>query len=566
MGKKLREFANYWVDCIKKDWVTTLIIAVAFALYMVVIMPSGSRYCFDGRCGIYFWGAHEHDAIWHLALIEAAFDTIPFRFPVLAGQALGGYNYLLDIVLYILSLAGTSASNLYFKVQPVLWFGVFVFLLYHAGRLYRDDKGYIRWLFFFVFFSTSFGVLIPLFKHQTLFGSVGIPTMQGALSMTNPQFMWSLCVLLGIWIITQKDKWTKALPFLVFAGLGLKFYVIVPASILIIWYIGKLLVSKQIKKAVTTLMLVSLGTTAAYLVFYAGGSSGGLIWKPLEITHQIVEDKNLWYDEIMVQQRYFIQQLGHVWSPRLWWIEIRTIWYFIFFNFGLRLVGVLGGIFLIMFRRKHMGHLVPLVLIVIASTCMPILFIQKGTWWNSIQFLYYAIFAAGVLAAEFVWWCCHKRSSLLTWAVGLLCIAAFLPTNYETVTLYTSHKNVRYIPDEEVQALTYLRSLPDGVVLTQSFRAKESSILAENYDTAYVTAFSGKPMFLADRDQLNLLGISYQEDLKTLTSDPCSFIAKVQYVYIRTNAQDKTMQTCVERLDTLERVFQNKTASVWKVR
>ena len=129
----------YVFDCIKKDPLTTLILSTAFLLYMLVIVPSGSRYCMDGRCGIYFWGAHEHDGVWHLALIESAFRTIPFTFPVLIGQALGGYNYFIDIVLYLLTFLGLSASFLYFKIQPIVWFGVFSMLLYRAGRLVRTE-------------------------------------------------------------------------------------------------------------------------------------------------------------------------------------------------------------------------------------------------------------------------------------------------------------------------------------------------------------------------------------------------------------------------------------------
>ncbi len=563
MSEKQKKLVNYVFDCIKKDWLTTLILCAAFILYMQVIIPSGSRYCIEGKCGIYFWGAHEHDALWHLALIESAFQKFPFTFPVLSGQLLGGYNYLLDMTLHIFTFTGISASTLYFKIQPIVLFGVFSLLLYQAGRLVRTEKSYIRWLFFFVFFSTSFGILILWFKHHTLSGSVGIPTMQGALSMTNPQFMWSLCVLLAIWIITRKDKWTGSLGVLVFIGLGLKFYFIVPALIFILWYILTLINSRKFKNAFITVLSTGIGLVISYLVFYSGGASGGLVWKPLEIPHQIIEDANLWYDQIMVQERYYIQQLGHMWSPRLWWIEARTIFYFIFFNFGIRLVGVVGIALFAIFNKRNARRFIPILIGVIVCTLMPILFIQRGTWWNSIQFLYYAIFLSSILTAEFVWQISQKRNMLFSIVIVLICICLFLPTNYEMATMYSSQKGVRYIPDEEIQALQSLRKLPYGVVLTQAFSPKETNVLADNYDTAYVSAYSGKPVYLADKDQLNLLGTSYTKKLQTLTDDPCSLLSEAQYVYIRLNAQDKKMSNCVELPVKFTRIYKNTMVSVW---
>jgi len=370
--------------------------------------------------------------------------------------------------------------------------------------------------------------------------------------------------LLAIWIITRKGKWTEWLGVLVFVGLGLKFYFIVPGLIFIVWYVLTLIITRKFKNASLTVLSTGIGLGIAYLVFYMGGSSGGLIWKPLEIPHQMIEDTNLWYDQIMVQERYYIQQLGHIWSPRLWWIETRTIFYFVFFNFGIRLFGVIGIILFVIFNKKNVRQFIPVLLAVIVCTLMPILFIQRGTWWNSIQFLYYAIFLSSILTAEFVWQCIHNRNKLFSITIVIVCICLFLPTNYELATMYTSRKGVRYIPDEEIQALQSLRKLPYGVVLTQAFSPKETSILADNYDTAYVSAYSGKPVYLADKDQLNLLGTAYTESLKTLIDDPCSLLSEVQYVYIRLASSDQTMSNCIDLPVNFTRIYNNDMASVWR--
>ncbi len=527
-------------------------------------MPSGSRYCFNTTCGIYFWGAHEHDGIWHLALIETAFKQMPFQFPVWAGKALSGYNYLLDIVLFTISKTGISASFLYFKIQPVVWFATFCILLYHMGRSLHDDKRFVRLLFFFVFFSASFGVLIQLLKHHTLMGSMGIPTMQGALSMTNPQFMWSLCVLMAIWILTTRDRWPATIGLLMFAGLGLKFYFIVPAGVMVGWYLIRCILNKNIKSFVMALASTGVGLLFAYIIFYSGGIPGGLIWKPLEITHQMVEDTKLWYDQVMIQERYFIQQLGHYWSPRLWFIEIKTIFYFVFFNFGVRVVGVLGVLLLTLFGRGKYTKSVLILLVVFVSTVMPILYIQRGTWWNTIQFLYYAIFFASILTAEFIWYVTHRTNGNIQFLVCAVCALLFLPSTIDILKLSLSTRSVRYIPDKEVSALRKLRALPDGVVLTQVFQQKDTYILADNYDTAYVSAYSGKPVYLADRDQLQLLGTQYLDKLKQLSEDPCRVLPEVDYVYLRLNTLDQKIRRCAELSKKFTPVISNDMVLVWK--
>ena len=531
---------------------------------MLVVMPSGSWYCFDDQCGIYFWGAHEHDGIWHLALIETAFKQIPFQFPVLAGKALGGYNYLLDIVLFVISKLGVPASLLYFKIQPVAWFATFCILLYHMGRSLHDDKRFVRLLFFFVFFSSSFGIFIQLLKHHTLTGSMGIPTMQGALSMTNPQFMWSLCVLLALWIFTTKDKWPGIVGLLIFAGLGLKFYFIVPAVIMVGWYLVRCILNRNIKSFMVALASTGAGVVMAYVIFYSGGTPGGLVWKPLEITHQMVEDKNLWYDQVMVQERYFIQQLGNFWSPRLWFIEVKTIFYFIFFNFGIRMLGVLGILVLTLFGRGKYTKSILILLIVVMSTVMPILYIQRGTWWNTIQFLYYAIFFASILNAEFIWYATRRTNRNILFVVCAVCALLFLPSTLDILQLSLSSNSVRYIPDEEVYALQKLRSLPKGVVLTQSFQKQETNILADNYDTAYVSAYSGKPVYVADKDQLQLLGAEYGVRSKKLSDDPCSALPEVEYVYVRLNTQDQKVSRCDELSKEFTLFYQNNMVLLWR--
>lgn len=559
IGKLIRALGH----CIKKDPILTLLILLAFALYMVVAMPSGSRYCMDSGCGVYFWGAHEHDGVWHLALIESAFRSIPFTSPIFLGAPLTGYNYLLDLIIAIPGAIGVAPSILYFKFQPLAWFVMFSTLLYCTGRLIEQNRGFIRWLFFIVFFSASLGIVIQIVKHQTLSGTVGNPTMQGALSMTNPQYMWSLGVLLAIWLLLQNGRRVWLAGPLIFAGLGLKFYFILPALLSVLWYVVVYVLNGRRRLILPLLSSTFIGISTAFLLFYSGSSRGGLVLNPLAIPHQIIEDKDLWYDQVMVQERYFITQLGHYFSPRLWWIEARTIALFVLFNFGIRIVGVVGSILLVLRNRKGGGMISMMLLIIVACIMMPILFTQQGTWWNTIQFLYYAIFVSSILTAYVLWRVISKLHVVARVIVLLICIGLFLPPNLEMVQVFTSSKSVNFIPDAEIEALSRMRTLPRGIILTQVFQRESSHELPESYDTAYVSAYTGKPTYLADEAQLALLGHPYERIREHLIKEPCMPLDTVRYVYVRKGTAGQTLAQCIRKSQGWTLWYQNSASEVW---
>jgi len=531
---------------------------------MLVIAPSGSRFCFDGNCGIYYWGAHEHDGVWHLALIESAFSSFSFRFPTYIGQVLSGYNYLLDLVLFLLTHIGLSSSILYFKIQPLAWFFTFTYLLYRIAKTMHRNVGFIHFLFSFVFFSASFGYIIQIVRHGTVLGSSGIPTMQGAVSMTNPQFMWSLCVLLAMLLVINIGKKTWLLGVLILVGLGLKFYFILPAIIIASIYLCSLIYSKSYSKAIVTAFAVFLGTVTAYLLFYAnnGASIGGLVWNPLAISHQIVEDKNMWFNQEWVDQRYFLIQAGKFFSPRLWFIEIKTIGLYILFNYGIRLLGIIGSIAYIVMRKKTSNFSGTMLVIVVACTAVPLLFVQKGTWWNTIQFLYYGIFFASILTAQVVWLIINKLHPVIRYGVLAGCLLLFAPATYDIVYNFTQSKNISYIPDSEIQAMQFLRTLPDGGVLTQTFEPIDSNILPDRYDTAYVSAYSGQQTYIADDAQLKLLGINYQTRLESINQSPCEVLSEVKYVYIRKNRGYGNFQ-CLAKQSNMRIVYSNDEVDIW---
>ena len=180
MIKKL----SHWI---KNHKLFSLVICSGFILHMLVIVPSGSYYCYQNKCGLYFWGVHSRDAIWHLAVSAVSFIKYPFIHPSFSGSDLSGYNILLDFIIFILDKMGIPSLITFFKILPVIWFILFTGITYKIGQKLSKNTFFTPVLLFCFYFAGSFSFLFTLYHSRTLEGSGGILSMQSMLTLTNLQ-------------------------------------------------------------------------------------------------------------------------------------------------------------------------------------------------------------------------------------------------------------------------------------------------------------------------------------------------------------------------------------------
>ncbi|MBI3619933.1 hypothetical protein HY214_02200, partial [Candidatus Roizmanbacteria bacterium] len=229
-------------DYIRKSKPLLFLIIGGFIYHMLIILPSGSYLCYQTTCGIFFWGAHQHDAIWHLAIANLAFLHTPFIVPFFSGAFLSGYNYLMDLIVFLISRLGLSAGLVYFKILPLLWF----FLLVSIGLVFcRKVTRQISFAWFFIFlvlFGGSFGYFLTLYHGQTLKNAAGMLSMQAGLTLANLQFAFSLVAVICLFIIFLKKQLDKRVSLMVglllFIIIGLKFYAGVISIFLVFVYYG----------------------------------------------------------------------------------------------------------------------------------------------------------------------------------------------------------------------------------------------------------------------------------------------------------------------------------------
>ncbi len=536
-------------------------------MQMLIIVPSGSRYCHSGECGIFFWGAHEHDSVWHLAVSNTLLSHHPFEMPNMSGTTISGYNYLLDISIAILQEISRIPSSIwFFKILPIFWFLVLIKLSHKFAISYRKSSTYSLSLWFFMFFGSSFSYLLSLHNKGSIWGSSSLLSMQSLQNMLNPQFAYSLIplIILLIGINESKKSYKDYFKYAIYIAIAiaLKFYT---GAIMLVMIGFDLLIGlinerrKWVEQIAKGILVVTI-TLLSIWIFYAPGKTGGspLVFSPLTTVNPLIEDQSLLYLSVWAQRLYEYQ------GVRLLLLEMAVFIAFIVLNFGSRIL----GLFALAYGDKKTNSYTKKIIIIgaIAGLLMATFFVQRGVWWNTVQFLYVSLFLTSILAAEGLDILMQSKKALSILFVAVIIILT-IPSNIDIVRSFARFPGNSYIPDTELQALAVLRALPNGVVLHNEFRPRVSKssipVLGRTYDAAYISAYSLKQTYLSDVIQLELTNIDYKERLIRLQSSDCRVLDQVDYIYEYMDDQFvNTFSTCGKRLD---RVFENEAVSVYTV-
>lgn len=535
---------------------------------MMVIMPSGTFACLSGKCGLYFWGAH--DSIWHLAVVSVSFGQFPFLAPTFSGATLQGYNLLLDYFIYLISKIGISPLLTYFKLLPLVWFALFTTAGIALGKKIKDSPLFVGIFLFFLYFGSSFGYLLTLYHSHTLQGSSGALAMQSGLMMTNLQLAFSFVIILYQLLIIKSNKnsfkITLLMAILTALNMGLKFYGGMMSIFLSFFYllIAFKFTKKQIINFILHGLIVALLTFVAVVVTYGWESifsraNETLIFSPFSMTHSMIEDSSMFYLKDMVDARYYLYAVNPR-SPRLFAIEGLTVLLFIVFNLGSRFVGVFYYAWKNLIGKKDKFEIYILTGMVFAFT-LTILFIQHGIWWNVIQFSYYAIFFANIFASLLVFQL-FKSKKLFLVIFGLIILILTIPPNLDIVSGSLS-KNYTYISSEELDALKYLKGLPNGVVFESFHYASKGKLDDFLADTSFIPAFTGKISYVNDIAQMKLTLLDFENRYERVKKIDCKIFDQVNYVYIKKIYTKNILTRCIYKNDNFERVFKNREVSIY---
>ena len=474
-----------------------LIVGVLISLIGgLTVFRSGLHYPF----GMGFWGPNGHDALFHLSLIEK-FSANPFSFshPQIAGEKITNYHFLFDFISGIIAkLSGLSALDLYFRVFPVLAGIAIVLLLDRLLTTWQYSRPVRLLSMLLVFLAGSFGFIPKLLMGQDIFtGESAFWSNQSISIFLNPPYTLSIIILL-LFLNKLNGKPRTNNSELITLSLigGLLAQTKVYAFILLL---GALLLSKKYKLFFGVLAVGILIS----LPFITLGGPAPFIFSPLWFPRSLFAsfDRAYWPRLVEAWQAY--EASGNFIKLSL--INLFALMVFLVGNLGVRLLGLID-----ISRTKSRFDSETIVRwLIFLGLLLPLLFVQNINPWNTIQFMYYALFFLGIFTAKYI-------SSLRPFFVTILLLLA-VASSVGTLKDYIGYFSSSRISYSELLSLDTLRDLPKGVVLSPLYdevsasRVSTPKPLYAYVSTAYISALSGQPEFLADTINLDITGFDYAE-------------------------------------------------------
>lgn len=569
-----------------------LLILLGSLSWVLTMIKSGWEYSY----GLGFWGANGHDGIWHLALINQLakeFPNFTLNMPVFAGESLKNYHLAFDWLLAGINvLTGIPTIALYFQIIPPILGILTGILTYKFVLLWRNSKIQAFWATFFVYFGSGWGWLVSLIRDGHFAGESMFWSQQAISTLINPPFAMSLIFLLcGIIFLTKylKFKKTKYLFFLFLffvSTVEVKIYGgLLGLGGLVVVGILELIKHKNTKLFLTSGISIVIG----YLFFKLSTKTSGnlLIFQPFWFLETMMglTDRLGWlkYHDAMTSYRAsgnwvkmipaYVIALIIFWFGNLGTRGLKEIWL-------IRKVSPTSP--LAMLGVKEMGGVgVFMVAVIAAGILIPTFFLQKGTPWNTIQFLYYSLFFSSILAGVAIGeWFEKKKNKNMIRLVGCLVVILTLPTTVSTLWYqYLPSRPPAKISKEEVDALSFLIKQQEGVVLTYPFDEKKAEKAKTDpprplylYEsTAYVSALSAKPVYLEDQVNLDITDYNWRERREKVLSWLETLDQKEAYQFLRNNNIKYVYWVKGQRAKLgetqlgISRVFENKEVDIYRV-
>ncbi len=494
----------------KQKIILGLTILLSSCLFATTMFRSGLVYDF----GVGFWGPNGHDGIWHLALINQLAKNIPPQNPVFSGTVLNNYHWGFDLFVSLIStLTSIKPILLYFQIFPFI-FAVILGLL-SFKLVYQITQKFPQSLFFVLlnYFASSFGWIITLIKNRQIGGESMFWSMQSVSTLLNPPFAFSLIILLSGLILWHRYKNGSSVLAAILIGIifsllsGIKVYsgVLIGFGLSFYWLVN-FLISKKFSKFNFFICLFT-GVFSFTILWLLGvfRQTSLLEFKPLWFIHSMIESIDKFYWPKLASYRY-----NQTNSIILLLIDLFLITVFLVGNLGARICGIFK-LLITFFKKKNTDIDLIFIPILTSSFLIPLLFVQKGTAWNTIQFFYYFLFIGNFYFASFLDSLWGKQKKIVLIILLISCLGS-----YGTLKDYFGNPPPSALPLNELAGLNFLKSQPEGIVLTYPY----DKYLKNNFSTpiplyayettAYTSAFSQKIIFLEDEMNLDITGFDWQ--------------------------------------------------------
>lgn len=526
-------------------------------------------------------GANQGDALWHISLINELKNNFPPGNPGFSQVPLVGYHFFFNFLLAQISkIFNLPVSSLYFHFFPLLFsflwsFGAYVLMFRWSNKISLSILAV-----FMSLFGGSFSFFLLILGHKGFSMDDAFGMTQPASSLVNPPFAISIILLIAFlysvyrYFKEMKNGWLIPIALIAGAATLFKVYagIIILGSLLIIsgWEIIK-------KRYVfIPVILSSFGIfLATYWIFRDPTSR--LFFDPLWSPHRVLESMT-WYGFDEKYSTY--SRLGVI--SGLVKVELFGLFIFIVGSLGTRAIGLLFLVINSIHKFKFPSKFALVVLFMsIVSLIVPLFFIQSGKVFEIIQLTWYFLFLSSLSASFGIYYLFKILKYKLLFLLIFLIFT--LPSAYEKLIFYAGNK-AEYIPKDYIAASEFLKNQgsynstvlempPPYVGYTKEGMnwwfnfLSNTKLLAFSNKRGYLNnegiVFRGTdwnlriPLIIAIVKFEKLPDdkyISYRSEIETGLRDN-----KIVYIF----SEGPLLR--LEKTNIIQRIFQNKTASIYKV-
>jgi hypothetical protein len=545
---------------IKQKVILLVALIIGVVIQVLPVIRSGLNYSY----GIGYWGPNGHDTVWHLSLINHIANPLSIDMPVFAGEKLKNYHPFFDILINFSSQLTHIYSSIWlFQIFPIISALVLLYLSFVFGQMVTGSFTGGIILLALNTLANSFGWLVTLVKYGNFSGESIFWAMQSPSNQLNPPYNLSLIFILILFIILyRRSKLNLWQSFTIFIILTLLPITKAYSAIVGFSFFGLYaLKSRSLKNF--ALFFISLISAVLLFVQYNPQSSGILTYHPFWFINSMIESPDRIFIPYLANMRYTLEASGRI-GPRYILLILFTLSIFIIGNFGWRLLGIIKTNFKNFFNLTLLFNIILLTLI-------PTLFIQKATSWNTIQFLYYALFLSNIFLAVYLK--NHRTLAVIVFITYILSLIGSLPN-------YLGKIPPAALSVPEQSSLKFLSAQPAGTVLTvpydpylkQNFTSTPIPLYAYE-TTAYVSAYSHHLVYL--EDEMNSENSGYNVSARRQSEN--NFFAQkninedrgflvnnqIDYIYLA-GLQKKLFPLNVSHL-YLEKIYENSDSLIYRV-
>ena len=357
-----------------------LLIALGTISWSLTMVKSGWLFSY----GIGFWGPNGHDGIWHISLINQIMDKVPPQNPIFAGMELKNYHYFYDLLIALTSfITNIPVLDLVFRFYPIIFSLILGISSYYLIKLITTSSKAILFSIYLVYFAGSFGWIVEYIKQGHLGGESAFWANQSISFNLNPPFAISLLIVIAILQLLFKLRTkTSIFSLIILSGTLISFKAY--GAVIILLTLFLICVLKKEGKY----LLVFLGSLVISLLLFVSNFTIGqslIIFSPFWFIHSMIDSP----DRVGWTRLTLARIVGLETGNWFKFISSEAI------SLTLFIVGNLGTRFFSLFSLVKIKEIfkdtfkLTLFTVSALSLLIPIIVIQAGNPWNTIQFIYY---------------------------------------------------------------------------------------------------------------------------------------------------------------------------------